>query len=105
MNSFLTLELYPAHHWTNWTGPYEQVLPYVRDAFGRSVSRLRESIPDEIGSELAKLVASLCDPDPRLRGNIRTRSQPGNPYALQRVVSEFDLLCRRAEVKLGKGRW
>jgi serine/threonine protein kinase len=97
MNALLTLELYPSHHWQSWRGTYTDVLPYVRDAFGRAIARIRDAIgQEEIGRRLAAAVQDLCDPDPMLRGHRVTRTRPGNAYALERIVAEFDLLARRA---------
>lgn len=99
-NAILFSELHPAHNWQNWTGSYEAVLPYVRDAFGRAVDRMAGSVPGPIRYRTVRLVEQLCEPDVHLRGHITARRWPGNPYALERIVTELDLLCRRAEVSL-----
>lgn len=97
MNALLTLELHPAHHWSNWRGTYVDVLPYVRDAFGRAVARVQASSGNaKLDERVARLVQDLCDPDPDQRGHRVTRSRRGNPYSLDRIVTEFDLLARRA---------
>ncbi len=99
MNALLTLELYPSHHWASWRGNYQDVLPYVRDAFGRAVARVEGAITDPaIAGKVGALVRDLCDPDPHLRGHRVTRARPGAPYALDRVVTDFDLLARRARL-------
>jgi hypothetical protein len=96
MNALLKDELFPPHHWHLWRGTYADVLPYVRDAFGRAVARIpNPSGVEEIDCQLIALIADLCDPDPSVRGHRVTRRRPGNQYSLERVVSEFDLLARR----------
>jgi eukaryotic-like serine/threonine-protein kinase len=97
MNGLLLLELHPSHVWTLWTGTYEDVLPYVRDAFGRALSAVHAACPAEVADRLTKLISYLCEPDPDLRGHPAERlAVSGNQYSLQRVVSELDLLARRA---------
>jgi serine/threonine protein kinase len=96
-NAVLFSELHPHHHPANWTGTYEAVLPYVRDAFGRALENMAISIPSEIRDRTTALVAQLCDPDVKLRGHRVTRVRPGNPYDLHRIVTELDFLSRRAE--------
>lgn len=102
INSLLTLELYPTHHWSAWRGTYADVLPYVRDAFGRAVARVASELGDlpdaESRARLLTLVRGLCDPDPMQRGHQVARSRPGDPYSLERVVAELDLLARRSRI-------
>ena len=100
INAILTTELHPAHGWGAWGGTYEEVLPYVRDAFGRALEHVRAAVPEPLTDDVVALIGYLCEPDPKRRGHPRTRQLPGNPYALERIVSELDRLCRRAEVAL-----
>jgi serine/threonine protein kinase len=98
-------ELDPSHSWLQWSGTYGDVLPYVRDAFGRVVDRfeqITQSLPDQVRPELVASVRELCEPDPFLRGHHLTRLTQGNPYALDRYVSRFNLLASRAENMLKK---
>jgi eukaryotic-like serine/threonine-protein kinase len=94
MNSLLSAELYPGHSWRAWAGTYEEVLPYVQDAFGKVIEKVRITITPVVADDLTALIRCLCEPDPSRRGH------PGNgitsPYALQRVVTRLDLLTRRA---------
>lgn len=99
LNALLTNELHPAHLWGNWSGTYNDVLPYLRDAFGRSLDIMSRSIPDEIRELVVRLVALLCEPDYRLRGDPK-RSRTAGQYSLERVIAQLDLLTRRAEIKL-----
>jgi serine/threonine protein kinase len=96
LNAALNMELLPIHSWNNWQGSYEEVLPYLRDAFGCAMRTFENSVPVEISKELTSLVFQLCDPDPALRGHLSSRKFGGNPYSLDRIVSNFNLLAHRA---------
>jgi serine/threonine protein kinase len=101
MNALLARHLHPSHLWTSWTGTYGDVMPYIRDAFGRSLSDLRSTCPEPIAERLTTLVGYLCEPDPYLRGHPAERRQnPLNPYALQRIISEFNFLAMRADMRV-----
>jgi serine/threonine protein kinase len=95
--TLLRAELDEPYAWGIWTGTYEEVLPYVRDAFGRVVGTLRQSVPSHLSTETALIVMQLCEPDPRLRGHPRDRNTP-NQYSMERYLSRFDLMARRAEL-------
>jgi serine/threonine protein kinase len=100
MNALLSQHLHPTHHWTGWTGEYSEVLPYVRDAFGSSLTILHNACPTSIADRLTQLVSYLCEPDPSLRGHpVERRKSNGSIYDLQRIVSEFDLLAARAAIR------
>jgi serine/threonine protein kinase len=96
MNSLLSAELHPSHSWLAWSGTYSEVLPYVRDAFGRILEKIRASIGSAVAGDVTDLIRHLCEPEPTCRGYAVSKIGGGNPYALQKVVSRFDLLARRA---------
>jgi hypothetical protein len=98
----LRKELHPAHCWGRWTGDYDGVLPYVRDAFGRVVDFVRQQLIDELKQDVILTVRELCEPDIRLRGHPLNRLGRGDPFSLERYISRFDLLARRAELGLLK---
>jgi serine/threonine protein kinase len=98
-NALLTTELPDAFRHENWGGSFEDVLPYLRDAFGRFIESFSTQIPDAVlRAELKAVVSQLCDPDPRQRGVPPAKRGLGSPYSLERYVSKFDLLARRAEM-------
>ena len=98
MTALLTSELPPAQHWRVWRGSYAAVLPFVRDAFNRAISVLGPQLPQEFRRDLERIVRQLCDPEPRHRGHPRERANKhGNPFSLERYVTELDLLARKAE--------
>lgn len=95
MTHLLSKRLNKEHHWKNWSGKYEEVLPYIQEAFLAIVRELHNVIRRDFPKEIPELVKQLCNPDPELRGhpkNFRT----GNSFALERYVSIFDRLAKKA---------
>jgi serine/threonine protein kinase len=103
MTALLKAHLNSNHTWDFWDGPYEEVLPYVRDAYNRALDVFAKSVPAEISVEIKEMVRQLCEPDPRLRGHPRDRIGLHNQYSLERYVSQFNLLASRAEFGLFGG--
>jgi serine/threonine protein kinase len=94
----LQSELATEHRWGKWSGTYAEVLPYVREAFGRVVEKFGSSIRDAgLRTELQSLLKYLCKPDPSLRGHPSNRRGFASRLSLERFVSKLDLLARRAE--------
>ncbi len=83
----------------NFAGDYTAVLPYVRDAFNRSVLKMARVVPADLKEDISRVVRELCDPDPNHRGDPWMRAR-GTPFSLERYISKFDLLARRAELEL-----
>jgi eukaryotic-like serine/threonine-protein kinase len=100
MNGLLLLELHPSHQWNSWTGTYAEVMPYVRDAYGRALVTVHAACPPSVADRLTKLVEYLCEPNPSLRGHPAEKRNSSNQYGLQRVVSELDLLATRAAMRV-----
>jgi len=103
MTALLFDELEEPHYPDNWGGTYEEVLVYVRDAFGRVMDKLEEHIKaltsDRIGAEITQLVRELCDPDPARRGHPHLQKS-ANPYELERYLTRLDVLAKKAEIEL-----
>ena len=85
-----------------WGQTYEQVLPYVRAAHELAFAAFEEEVPTEIRGRLGAAVRQLCDPDPGLRGHPQNRAANLNPYSLERYISIFDFLAKRAEWQMRK---
>jgi serine/threonine protein kinase len=98
--TLLRKELHPSHTWKHWSNTYAAVLPYVRDAFGRVVDLVKAHMPEEVRPDMLLSVRELCEPDPALRGHPLNRLGRGDQFSLERYVSRFDLLARRAELGL-----
>ena len=75
-------------------------LPYIQDAYGESLGLLSSEIAkysDKLAPDLMPLVRMLCDPDPSRRGH-RVNVETGvNRYSLERFISGFDVLAKKAE--------
>ena len=82
-----------------FSGTYAQALAEVRDAFGRALQECEANIPgDKLRAALREAISQLCDPDPLLRGHPLNRRGVANHIRLERFVSLFNLLARRAEI-------
>jgi len=101
ITSIMLQYLDDSQHWLNWKGSFHEVMPYLRDAFNKSVILFLENVPDDLQTELSPMVRQLCDPDPDLRGHPLNRANRlMNPYSLERYVSSFNLLARKAELRM-----
>ena len=98
--AWLAKELPNSLQWGTYTGDYESVLPYVREAFNRAMLRMSQMLEPELREQILPMVRELCDPDPHQRGDPWMRSRAANPYSLERYISKFDLVARRAELQL-----
>jgi serine/threonine protein kinase len=97
LNAELTRELAGMHHWSVWTGTFEDATPYVRRAFETVMHRAVANLDPSVADRLAPVMRQLCDPEPLHRGHPANRSGDGAPYGMQRFVSAFDLLAKGAE--------
>jgi eukaryotic-like serine/threonine-protein kinase len=79
-----------------WLGTYEQVLPYIRDAFSQVLETFSRDAPAQFLESLSRIVKELCEPDPSRRGHTKDVMNVGNQFGLQRYITEFDLLAKRA---------
>jgi eukaryotic-like serine/threonine-protein kinase len=88
--------LHQAHRPGFWPHDYRTVLPYVRDAFGKMMEEVRGTFPPSIQDDLSQLTASLCDPDPQLRGH--PKDLDASQFNLERFISRLDYLAKKAEL-------
>jgi eukaryotic-like serine/threonine-protein kinase len=106
MNALLHTFLDPTHSPRNWHGSYLDALPYVQAAHATALDELEKnfkySVTNEMKDELIKLISCLTDPDLEQRGHSASR-KANQPYALNRIVSQLDLLAHRAEVRSARG--
>jgi serine/threonine protein kinase len=97
LNAELTRELAGMHHWSVWSGTFEEATPYVRRAFETVMLRAVASLDPSVTQRLALVMRQLCDPEPLHRGHPANRSGDGPRYGMQRFVSAFDLMAKGAE--------
>ena len=98
MTSLLRLNLPETVVWSNWTGTYEEALPYVEAAFADSVDYVQSEIPDEIRGKLVQMIRELCNPQPERRGH--PKETRATAYSLRRYVSQLDVIAKRAEYSI-----
>lgn len=97
MNTFLTINLARHHRWAFYGDTYKSVIPYLDEAYEAALQQIEAELPQSVRSQLIKTIQYLCEPDAALRGHPVARRQPhGSPFALERIVSELDLMARRA---------
>ena len=102
MTALVQAELPAAYHWSRWNGEYAAVLPHLRHALANAILKVESLIPLELRSPIAQIIHQLCDPDPDVRGHPTERLGHGNRLSLERYVSQFNLLARRAEIMLAR---
>ena len=100
MTHLLLERLNKKHHYKNWGGTYSDVLPYLQHAFTQIIRELRTKLPSGFADDIAELVKQLCNPNPELRGHPKNIKYGNNRYSLERYVSIFDYLAKRAEYSL-----
>ena len=99
MTELLRSKLPENMHYKRWGGSYQQVLPYLESALSRAVQEVAATVDQQFRDELAQIVLELCSPQLEYRGHPRNRIGHANPYALERYVSRFDLLARKALIR------
>ena len=88
------------HHWTRWSGEYEDVLPMLHSSSEVALRDLAEYLPSSVIDELVVAARQLINPDPDHRGHPINLEGRGPRFGLDRYISLFDRLKRRAEIEL-----
>ena len=100
MTHFLFSRIDEQHDFSRWTGSYQEVLPYLQHVFSQGLRELRDMVQADFSEEIVRIVHYLCNPDPERRGHPKNLAQRGNQHSLERFVSRFDYLARKAEYPL-----
>ena len=103
VTSHLLSHLDPQHHPRNWAGTYEEVLPYLENAFSRVLDELHPLVDEIVRDDVITLVRDLCEPDLSRRGHSRSLGKPGQ-YSLERYVSQLDLTAKRLAIRVNSKR-
>jgi serine/threonine protein kinase len=86
----------PIQFWpSNWGGTFEEVLPYLINAFNAAADEFSAILPAKLRDDLMPLYLHLCHPDPSKRVFKDVRM---NRNALEKYLSKLDLLATRAYV-------
>jgi eukaryotic-like serine/threonine-protein kinase len=103
MTAAIASRLHSGHWYRSWAGTYEDVLPFLRQAFDDVVSEFSgiacSHLGDNLGPDLVQIVRELCDPDPRLRGNRRSGLSGSSRLSMEPYITRFDVLERRARIQ------
>lgn len=98
--------LRPEHNQLNWKGTFDEVLPFLRDAFGKSMLIFEAELPRDAEKKLLPeaiafraAISQLCEVDPRRRGHPLNAVGDQDTYGLERFVSLFDSNCKTLRVK------
>lgn len=94
-NAALICHLPLQFHPGNWGGTFEEVIPYLQDAFASAVETFASQLSQALREDLVPVYKMLCDPDPRRRG---FRGQSPNGVALERFITRFDVMARKAAI-------
>ena len=102
MTPLIIAKLRDEHRPDSWSGIFEEVLPYLTQAFAEVLEVVKRAITSVTGDEdmserLTRQITYLCEPDPSHRGNPVDHQEVGNPSSLRRFVSAFNLIATRAE--------
>jgi len=97
MTALLKAELDESHNWGNWRGTYDEVLPYIQNAFSKILERFGREISGNYKDSMLRVVRELCNPKPELRGHPKSFTGMQNQYSLERYVTELDVLAKKVE--------
>jgi len=100
-NSWLYFFIDDSHKRENWGGTYEEVLPYLTDAYDKAIYFFTAYIDDEgLRSELELALRQLCHPDVKRRGHPKEIGSTTSSMSVERFISQFDRLASTSEIKL-----
>jgi eukaryotic-like serine/threonine-protein kinase len=100
---FFLDDLNPKYRPGKWGGTFNDVLPYLIDAYDKAVYFFTAYVEDdEVKEKLEVTLRQLCHPDPKRRGHPKNINNIGNPMSVERYISQFDYLASFAELNLSK---
>jgi eukaryotic-like serine/threonine-protein kinase len=98
INALLTKHLDPSFRVRHANLTYDGVVTYLKSAFADALDEFSMHVPEVVRDTLTLIVAELCEPDYRRRGNpIKTSIKRTK---LVRYISLLDALVRKAEADL-----
>ncbi|NOX43791.1 MAG: protein kinase family protein [Gammaproteobacteria bacterium] len=104
INSLLVTKLDKQYHPSVWGGTYEDVLPYLKEAYSNLIIDLKDYFElnyEEYSVDLLTAISQLCEPDVSFRGHPKDRSiGEGQRYSVERYSNIFDRLAKKAEYKI-----
>jgi serine/threonine protein kinase len=104
MTALLGAHLESRTRWTNWTGSYEEVLPFLSSAFEEAVNSVALQLPASLREDLKEMITDLCNPDSKQRGRRNRRRDDRTAFSLQQAISRLNVLATRAEYAVTRQR-
>jgi serine/threonine protein kinase len=96
--------LNPNYRPDKWGGTFNEVLPYLVEAYDWAINNFFipyiEEEDEELKKELEITLRQLCHPDPRKRGHPKNIANVGSSMSVERYISQFNRLAMLAEIKL-----
>jgi len=83
------------HHYQEWGGTYEDVRPYLFEAWEAAIEELDDSLDESISKEMCNLVRYLTHPNPRERGYPGEKVKSEGQFGLRRFSSRIDAMKKR----------
>jgi eukaryotic-like serine/threonine-protein kinase len=96
MSAVLFSFVAPQHMPITWKGTYQEVLPYLQNAFDVSLDYVSHYIDQAVREDIIAMLRQLCEPDLTKRGHPLSRGS----YSLERYISKLNLLAYKAERNL-----
>lgn len=87
------------HHPKAWGGTYEEVLPYLQNAFTTVLGNVAPLVDELVRDDVVTLIGEQCNPDITQRGHSKAIGRT-NQYSLERHLSHLDLAAKRLAVQL-----
>jgi serine/threonine protein kinase len=102
MSALLCKHIPQTHRHDYWHGTFDEIKPYLTEAFSKSITEFKASIGDDyFKNELSQVVEQLCFPFPEQRGHPKNvDSKFGSNFNLERFITKLDVLSKKAELKI-----
>jgi serine/threonine protein kinase len=102
MSALLVNYLPETLRWDKWKGTFDDIKPYLVEAFSNAITEFKGSIDDEyFKNEISQVVKQLCFPFPEQRGHPKNiTNKLGSNFNLERFITKLDVLTKRAELKI-----
>ncbi|MFA6309252.1 MAG: protein kinase [Clostridia bacterium] len=84
-------------HFNNWTGTYDEILPYINNAFNEFLISFSNDLPSDLRVEIVELVRQLCNPDPYKRGYPKNLNSKHRQFSLEQYISKLDIMIKKVE--------
>ena len=98
LTTLISNQIAPQHHWEAWPDNFDNVTPYLREAWDAAMEEFATAVPSTIREELVMLTRYLTDPLPENRGHPKAKLKKISTYGLRQFSSRFHVLAKRSEL-------